>query len=259
MLCAFATLHLCVYLNMKNISLSAQIGNVSALMAITAITVYMLSFFAILIVNPLYVWSDFSGYLAYQQQHPQLFKHIAQAMMLLYPLLFVLMLNSALDTRPIETQTALRTGLHFALGFAVLVAMHYWVQISAVRMNLDKGTPEDLLQFIQAKPDSAMSAINMLGWTLFYGLSSLLVAPAFSGSKIENALRWALVINGVNGITGGIAYLLGLTLIVGITMNLVLGGCMLAISVLMLMLFSRRVASSTGAADRSSFPAPASR
>lgn len=225
---------------MKKVSLSAQIGYVSALMAITAITVYMLSFFAILIVNPLYIWSDFSSYLAYQQQHPQVFKHIAQATMLLYPLLYLLMLNSALDTRPIDKQFVLRAGLLFALGFAVLAGMHYWVQITAVRLNIDKGTPDGLLQFIQAKPDAAMSAINMLGWTLFYGLSSLLAAPAFDGSKVDRALRWAFIINGANCLIGGMAYLFDLTLVVGVAMNLVLGGCMLAISVLMLMHFRQQ-------------------
>src|SRR4051794_10661678 len=100
---------------MKKISLAAQIGNVSAIMAISAITVYMLSFFAILIVNPLYIWSDFASFLAYQQQHSQMFKYLAQAMMLL----FQLMLNSTLDTRPIDMQFAMRAALLFALGFAV--------------------------------------------------------------------------------------------------------------------------------------------
>jgi hypothetical protein len=244
---------------MKKISLAAQVGNVSAIMAITAITVYMLSFFAILIVNPLYMWTDFSRFLAYQQQHPQTFKYIAQATMLLFPLLYLLMLNSALDTRPINRQFALRAALLFGLGFAVLAGMHYWVQIAAVRMNIDKGTPDGLLQFIQAKPDSAMSAINMLGWTVFYGMSSLLAAPAFSDNKLERALRWALIINGVNCLIGGVAYLLDITLVVGVTMNLVLGGCMLAISVLMLLLFRSQGITSPTSADRSSFPVPASR
>jgi len=244
---------------MKKISLAAQIGNMSAIMAITAITVYMLSFFAILIVNPLYVWSDFTHFLAYQQQHPQSFKYIAQAMMLIFPLLYLLMLNSALDTRPIDMQFAMRAALLLALGFAVLAGMHYWVQITAVRMNIDKGTPDGLLQFIQAKPDSAMAAINMLGWTLFYGLSSLFAAPAFNAGKVDRALRWAFVINGVNCLVGGIAYMLDMTMIVAVSMNLVLGGCMLAISILMLMHFRAQRITSPASADRSSFPVAASR
>jgi hypothetical protein len=228
-------------------------------MAITAITVYMLSFFAILIVNPLYMWSDFASFLTYQQQHPQVFKYLAQATMLLFPLLYLLMLNSALDTRPIAAQTTMRAGLLFALGFAVLAGMHYWVQITAVRMNIDKGTPDGLLQFIQAKPDSAMSAINLLGWTVFYGLSSMLAAPAFHGNKLERALRCAFILNGVNSLIGGTAYMLDMTLVVAVTMNLVLGGCMLAISVLMLLHFRREKLTSPASADRSSFPVPASR
>ncbi len=137
--------------------------------------------------------------------------------------------------------------------------MHYWVQITAVRMNLEKGTPDGLLQFIQAKPDSAMSAINMLGWTVFYGLSSLFAAPAFSAGKVERALRWIFIVNGANCLIGGIAYLLDATLIVAVTMNLVMGGCMLAISVLMLLHFRRQHLTLPVVADISSFPAPASR
>lgn len=37
---------------MKKITLAEQIGNVSPLMAVTAITVYMLSFFAALVIAP---------------------------------------------------------------------------------------------------------------------------------------------------------------------------------------------------------------
>ncbi len=50
-----APLQLCAFtlqIIMKKISIADQIGNVSPFMAVTAITVYMLSFFAALVIAP---------------------------------------------------------------------------------------------------------------------------------------------------------------------------------------------------------------
>lgn len=224
---------------MRKVSLTAQIGFVSAIMAITAIAVYMVCFFAILVVNPITVWSTFDAYLAQQRAYNQSFIYAAQATMLLFPLLYLLMVNCVHDQTPVTQSVLTRAACALALGFAVLAGMHYWVQISAVRLNLNKGTTDGLIQFIQAKPDSALAAINMLGWTVFFGLSQLTLAPAISGRRLNRALRLVLVVNGVNCLLGGVGYLLDNALWVGVTMNLVMGGCMLALSVLFAVHFRR--------------------
>lgn len=224
---------------MRKVSLAAQIGFVSAVMAITAIAVYMVCFFAVLIVNPLTMWSTFDAYVAQQQIYNQSFKYVAQATMMVFPLLYLLMVNCIHDQTPCTQSALTRAAMMFALGFALLAGMHYWVQISAVRLNLNKGTTEGLIQFIQAKPDSALSAINMLGWTVFFGLSQLMLAPALSGRCLKRALQLVLIVNGVNCLLGSLGYLLDNALWVGLTMNLVMGGCMLALSVLFAMHFRR--------------------
>jgi hypothetical protein len=226
---------------MRKVSLSAQIGHVSAIMALTAIAVYMLCFFAILVVNPLTLWSDFASYVAQQRTGNQAFKYVAQATMLLFPLLYALIVNSVHDATTADKHALTRAAIAFAVGFAVLVGMHYWVQISAVRLNLSKGTTDGLIQFIQAKPDSAMAAINMLGWTVFFGLSQLMLAPVFSADagRLQRALRVALVLNGVNCLLGGVGYLLDNAVWVGLTMNIVMGGFMAALGVLFVAFFHR--------------------
>ena len=40
---------------------------------------------------------------------------------------------------------------------------------------------------------AAISAANMLGWTVFLGLSSLFVALVFTGSRLETAIRIAIL------------------------------------------------------------------
>jgi tellurite resistance protein TehA-like permease len=105
---------------MQKVSLAAQIGFVSAIMAITAITVYMVCFFAILVVNPLTVWSTFDAYLAQQRAYNRSFIYLAQATMLLFPLVYLLMVNCVHDRTPITQSVLTRAATMFAFGFALL-------------------------------------------------------------------------------------------------------------------------------------------
>jgi hypothetical protein len=118
------------------------------------------------------------------------------------------------------------------------------VQISAVRLNLNRDTTDSLVQFIQAMPDSAMAAINMLGWTLFFGLSQLLLAPVFAVGRrrLRRTLRAVMAFSGVNCLLGGVGYLLDNAISVGLTMNLIMGGCMLALSALFASFFCQQPA-----------------
>jgi hypothetical protein len=49
-------------------------------------------------------------------------------------------------------------------------------------LQIEEGITEGLSQFVQSFPISGIAAINMLGWTVFFGLSSIFVGFAFSGS-----------------------------------------------------------------------------
>ncbi len=46
--------------------------------------------------------------------------------------------------------------------FFVLIGINYFIQISAVRLQIKAGQTNGLGQFIQANPVSVFSAINML-------------------------------------------------------------------------------------------------
>jgi hypothetical protein len=54
-----------------------------------------------------------------------------------------------------------------------------------------------------------MFALVILSWGMFQGLASLAIAPVFGSGKLENALKWLLVIYGLNGLMGGVGCLLG--------------------------------------------------
>jgi hypothetical protein len=123
--------------------------------------------------------------------------------------------------------------------FAVLVGGFYFVQLSAVRLSVLKEQWDGLEQIVQANPYSALSALNMLGWTLFFGLSSLFVAPAFSGGKLARLIRWLFVINGIMCLLGGIGYALEITTLVFFTINFGMGGAVTILTIALCFWFKR--------------------
>jgi hypothetical protein len=80
----------------------------------------------------------------------------------------------------------------------------------------------------------------MLGWTLFFGLSCLFLAPVFSGGGLERLIRFALLANGIIVLLGGIGFVSDLTALVFVTMNLGMGAAVL-ISTFALTLFFHRL------------------
>jgi len=117
--------------------------------------VFTACFIAIAVVNPLFIWSDLSAYVAYVQKNNQTLKYVAQACMLLFGPLYVLMLNSVHDYASGEKKTLSRAALAFAVVFGTLIGIHYFVQLSAVRWNVDRGHLDGIEQFVQSKPDSS--------------------------------------------------------------------------------------------------------
>src|SRR4029450_350288 len=42
-----------------------------------------------------------------------------------------------------------------------------------------------------------MFAADMLAWDFFFGFALLFSAPVFGGDRLQNAIRWALLVSGV--------------------------------------------------------------
>jgi FtsH-binding integral membrane protein len=86
-------------------------------------------------------------------------------------------------------------------------------------------------------PVSAIAAVNLLGWTLFFGLSSLFIYPVFGNSSLEKVLKYSFLANGIFCIIGAIGYILNIpvlqllffngmgiaVIIIGITSSLLFG------------------------------------
>jgi hypothetical protein len=102
-----------------------------------------------------------------------------------------------------------RLGIAFALAFAILSSMNYYIQWVGVRQSILSNDLTGLGLFVQFNDDSPMFAINMLGWTFFYGLTTLVLAPIFNHNRLESWIRWAFIINGIGCIITAILLAFG--------------------------------------------------
>ncbi len=220
--------------------LAIRIGFWSALLGACTFVVFTVCFVAIAVLFPPLTWTGLADYAAYVQTHDQFFKTLAQLMMILFGPLLVVLLNSVHECVPAEKKSLTRISLVFGAMFATLSSMHYFVQVTTVRQNIANGQLAGLEHFVQFNPSAAILAMNMVAWTLFFGLASLFVAPVFSGSRLDQVIRLAFLANGFFCLVGGIAFLLGNTWLINLTMNMGMGATVL-VAMVALTLFFRRL------------------
>jgi len=218
---------------------SIKFGFWSAFFIAAAFLVFTACFVIVLFNPPLFSWTNLAGYVIFATERSQLPQQIARFAMLLFGPLYVILLNAIHDHMPPSKRLYTRIAINFGLAFAILSGIHYFVQVSAVRLSLLRGELQGLEQIVQANPLSAVSAINMLGWTLFLGLSSLFVAPVFSGSKLEKAIRIAFWVNGFCCLLGGVGYVFDLTFLIFLTINFGMGGAVLTAAILLCVYYKK--------------------
>ncbi len=221
--------------------LSAKLGFWSAFICLLSFILYMIGFIAIMIVNPPFVWTNLTDFVEYANNYNQFYKHMAEFSMLVSSVFFVILLSAIFDFVSKSRKILVRIGIHFAVAFSVTISINYFIQFTAVRLQIKEGISEGLSQFVQSFPISGVAAINMLGWTIFFGLSSMFVGFAFSGGRLEKFIKFAFIANAVNSFLGGVGYTLDIFFLTFFTMYLGMGFFVLLIMISMMQYFKRSV------------------
>jgi len=101
---------------------------------------------------------------------------------------------------PVERKVFGLVGLSFAIIYAALISLNYFIQMTFVNQ-----TTYDASMFSMTNPQSMMMVIEVLGY-FFMGLATLFAAPVFGSTRTENLVKWLFVANGVLGILTPIGY-----------------------------------------------------
>jgi len=220
-------------------TISTKMGFWSALTLLVTFIIWIVCFVGIATTSPLFIWTNLEAYIEYFRSNDQFFQNLAKFAMLLFGPAYVLLVNSFHDSANVERKTLSRLGLLFGLVFATLSCIHYFVQLSSVRINLEKGITIGMEHFVQANPLSVMTSIDMLGWTLFLGLSAFFTALSVNNdTRLGKWIRGAFYLNATSCFIALVGYLLQVDLLTFLGVNLGVGGAIITVSITSLRYFS---------------------
>jgi len=221
-------------------TISTKTGFWSSITLLLTFIIWIVCFTGIAATSPLFIWSDLNHYIDYFKSNDQFFQNLAKFAMLIFGPVYVMLINSFHDRSTTDRKTLSRLGLLFGLVFATLSCIHYFVQLSSVRINLERGFTSGMEHFVQANPLSVMTSIDMLGWTLFLGLSTFFTAFSISeNTRLGKWIRGGLYLNSVSCLIAFIGYLFQIDLLTFIGINLGVGGAIMTVSISSAKLFYR--------------------
>ncbi|MBN1695854.1 hypothetical protein JW879_10735 [candidate division WOR-3 bacterium] len=220
-------------------SISIKLGYWASLICIATFVVWTVCFVAIFKINPIFEWTSLADYVTYTKNYNQSFKYLAQAAMLVFAPAFLIILHSINEYATEDKKILSRIGISFATIFAACIGINYFVQISSVRLSIAKGQIAGLEQFIQSNPISGIAGINMAGWTLFFSLASLFIAPIFTGSRLNKVIKYAFISNGILCLLGGIGFVFDNIILIFLTLNFGMGAATLTVAIALLVFFRR--------------------
>lgn len=222
-------------------SLAVRLGFWSATLSAVTFVVFTAAFIAIPLSGPLYVWDNLAGYLDYVRGGHTFWQDLARWMMLLFGPLVVILFAVLHELAEGERRLLAHIALAFAAIFAALTGINYFIQLSAVRLAVAQDVTAGLEQIVQANPISAVAAVNVLGWSLFFGLASLFAAPLFAGKGLNTFIRICFLLNGAMCLLGGLGYVLDNKMLVFVTLNFGMGGAVLGWAVGLAVWFRRQM------------------
>ncbi len=102
--------------------------------------------------------------------------------------------------------------MSFPLIYGTLISFNYFADLTFVRQSMFDTEVLNMLN-----TNSLFWVVEVLGY-FFMGLATLSIAFVFTLGRVEMAIKWLFIINGVLGIGGLIGYALS------VSVSLLLGG-----------------------------------
>ena len=108
---------------------------------------------------------------------------------------FVAMMVSIHHYAPSEKKVWSQLGLSFAIIYAVMCSLTYYIQLTFVANNYLPVAEEAALPFVFI-PGTPLFAQDMLGYA-FMTAATLAAAPVFAGGKLESWIKWLFIFHAV--------------------------------------------------------------
>jgi hypothetical protein len=221
-----------------------KLGYWCALSLTIIFIIWTACFLGIAFSSPLFFWTNLNDYLLYIRTNNQIFANVAGVAMLLFGPLFVILVQCFYDAAIPSSKPYVRISLLFALAFAIVSCLHYFVQLTSVRILLEDNHPLGLELFVQANPYSIMTSVDMLGWTFFLGITSFFLVPVFKQNSWNRSILIYFLILGISCTLAGLGYAFQIVWLTFLFVNIGVGGSLFAISLTTVKFFRGHISKS---------------
>jgi hypothetical protein len=216
-----------------------KLGFSVSLIALLAFIFYTVCFAAILAVNEPFMWESIFQLAKYEADSVIWLKYAGMGCMIVYACAFVTGVLCIQDGLERQKKIFGSIAAAFSAAFCACTCISYYVQLTSTRLQLQSGISDGLVQFTQSYNISGINGINMLGWTLFYGIASLALAFVFDATRLGKVTKVACIGNFAIMFAGMIGYILNNFNILLITMNLGLGAAGFIIIICFMLYFKK--------------------
>lgn len=195
----------------------------SSVLCLISFVVWIIAFVGITAISPLFLWTNMTDYIDFVNSYNQFFQYLAKSFMIIFSLSFMILAFVFNEIVEVERKLLSKLALAFAIMFATLSCLHYWVQVTSVRWALEEEVYAGLQHFLQSYPRSFSSSVNMFAWTVLLGLSNLLFYIAFKPERNFKSVKIALLIIAFSCLIATIGFLLQIDFITFLCINIGLG------------------------------------
>ena len=183
-------------------------ARLSLLGIFVAFAAYTVAYLALLVRYRLPAWTGASEFLEGREQPWFRLLKFCQVCAFVTPLFFVAFVAGLDASATPEYEALTRVALAASVVFAVLSSVYYFVQLSVAAAGPEGAGRAGLEQVLQLNPRAVFTAVNILGWTLFFAVACLCLGPLFlGGSAGAGVLAVLLLANGVVCVLGMAGYL----------------------------------------------------
>jgi uncharacterized Tic20 family protein len=212
--------------------LMLRIGKWAAAISLLSMLVWFISFGMIAAKGPLFYWTTPGAYYEYVGQSGTFWANLAKSFMLVFSLAFLIIHLSLYEVRSAGHKFAGKIGLIFLGMFTLLSAMHYFIQLSSVRLSIEQGSTTGLEHFLQANPASFSLAVNMLGWTVMLGMASFFLGLMLPWRGRQKWIKLLYFLNAVFCLLAMTGFVLHIDAVTFPAINMGVGGCITAITLI---------------------------
>lgn len=129
------------------------------------------------------------------------------ASLVVCPLMLILMASLHSVTPP-EKRVFSLICLGFTLLFVIAVSINRFSQLGVVQQSIAAGQTVGIEWFLPYGEHSILFGLEILGWGWFLGFAMLFAAPLFSSGRLQQWIRWLMVLYAALALICALAFLL---------------------------------------------------